>query len=250
MARHTVEERQQIEIEYWRTSELEAPGPLLVPNLINKMGDAGVFFHLVESYRKLFPANGRILELGGGQGWASCLVKRLFPHAHVTTTDISPYALQALPHWQQVFNAKVDEQYACKAYDTREADGSVDLAFTFASAHHFIEHGRTIEELRRILKPGGAALYLYEPTSNEFFYPAMRWRVNRKRPAVPEDVLVPARLKRFASATGLGVRIDYFPSLIKRGPVETIYYATISALPFLTAVLPCSANILITKPAA
>ena len=250
MSRYTVEERQQIEVEYWRTSELEAPGPLSMPNLINKMGDAAVFFHLFGLYRDLFLPGGRILELGGGQGWASCMVKRLLPNAHVTTTDISPHALQALMHWEHVFSVKVDEQYACKAYDTDEADGSVDLAFTFASAHHFIEQERTIAELRRILKPGGVALYLYEPTSNKFFYPAMHWRVNRKRPAVPEDILVPARLKRSALANGLDIRVDYFPSLIKRGPIEMIYYAIISALPLLTAVLPCSANIVIKKRVA
>jgi SAM-dependent methyltransferase len=248
MSRRSVEERQQIEIDYWRTSKEEAPGPLSIPNLVNKMGDAQVFFDLVQRYGALFPTAGRILELGGGQGWAACMVKRLRRQADVTTTDISPYALEAVPHWERVFDVRLDHRYACKSYETREPDAAVDLAFTFASAHHFIEQERTFGELSRILKPGGVALYLYEPTSNQFFYPVMHWRVNKNRPAVPEDVLVPARLKRAALASGLDMRVDFYPSLIKRGRVETLYYTMMSIVPALSSVLPCSANIVITKP--
>jgi SAM-dependent methyltransferase len=248
MSRRSVEEREQIEIEYWRTSKEEAPGPLSIANLVNKMGDAQVFLDLAQRYGALFPRAGRILELGGGQGWAACMVKRLRPHAHVTTTDISPHALEVVPHWERVFDVRLDHRYACRSYETREPDAAVDLAFTFASAHHFIEQERALVELSRILKPGGAALYLYEPTSNQFFYPVMHWRVNKKRPAVPEDLLVPARLKRAAVASALDMRVDFYPSLIKRGRIETLYYAMMSAAPWLCSVLPCSANIVITKP--
>lgn len=184
----------------------------------------------------------------GGQGWASCVFKRLYPAARVVSTDISEYAVQSAARWERMLDVRLEGAYACRAYETREADASVDLVFTFAAAHHFLRHRSTLQEIARILKPGGRALYLYEPTTPQVLYRPAVWRVNRNRPEVPEDVLVPGKLVGIAGDVGLRAQIDYYPSVLKRGPTETMYYSVLRRLTFLQRMLPCTGHFVFDKP--
>jgi SAM-dependent methyltransferase len=201
-----ITDRERREIDYWRDSPDERPGPLSVPNVLNKMGDARLFFGFFQRYESLF--SGRVLELGAGQGWAACLVKRLAPAAHVTATDISPYAVEAMQEWERLWGVQLDQSYSCRSTCTRETDRSIDLIFCFGSAHHFDQAG-TLGELARILKPNGAALFLYEPTVGRLLYRLQVWRMNRQRPAVQEDAIVPARFSTMAARHGLRVQFEY-----------------------------------------
>jgi methylase of polypeptide subunit release factors len=92
-----LERRQQREIDFWRNSHAERPGSNSIENIINKARDAEVFLELVERYRQVFSRARSIVELGGGQGWAACLVKRLFSQATVITTDLSEDAIASVP---------------------------------------------------------------------------------------------------------------------------------------------------------
>lgn len=64
----------------------------------------------------------------------------------------------------------------------------------------------------------------------------------RRRPAVPEDVLVYDRIASIARNLGLDCKLDFYPSLLRRRPFETLYYATLRALPPLQRILPCTMN--------
>ena len=139
------------------------------------------FLDGIKRFGLTFDGSGLIVELGGGQGWASCIVKRMYPHAKVVLTDISHYALASLPKWERILGAKLDGIVACRSYELPAADSSVDCVFCFASAHHFGAHGRTIREIARVLKPGGRCLYLYEPSCPPWIHRIARWRVRRKR---------------------------------------------------------------------
>lgn len=240
-------ERERLEIDFWRNDPLESPESESIIPIIDKVKDAEVLRSIFQTHRNLFPDTGRILELGAGQGWASCFLKRLLPQAHVVTTDISPYALESLPKWARIWGAVPNESYACNSFATREASGSIDLVFCFAAAHHFSDHAQTLAEIARILTPDGAALYCYEPTSSAMLYRAALWRVNRKRPVVHEDLLVPGRLREQAQSAGLEVQFAYFPSTLKRGRIESIYYSALSMLPPLQRILPCTANVVIHR---
>lgn len=242
-----VEKKQSIEIDYWRTSLHESPESDSIHNLVNKMSDAVVFLDCLSRFVNEENGSGKVLELGGGQGWASCVYKRLFPGARVTTTDISEFAIRSAHKWERLLNVSLDRSYACTSYATKEADSSIDLVFTFAAAHHFLRHKATLREIARILKPGGQALYLYEPATARILYRAAVWRVNRNRPDVPEDVLSTAHLLELAREQGLQARVEYYPSALKRGPVETLYYWILRCLPLLQSTLPCTANFVFTK---
>jgi ubiquinone/menaquinone biosynthesis C-methylase UbiE len=192
----------------------------------------------------------RVLELGGGQGWSSCLIKRLHPAAHVTLTDISPFAVQSAGKWESVFSTRLDAAYACNSDAIEEPDDSLDLVYCFAAAHHFRSHRRTLRELKRVLRPGGVALYLYEPACPRIWHGISYRRVNRVRPAVEEDVLVWQELLKVARELGLEARVDFHPSTLHRRPIAAVYYAVLSWMPWLCRLVPCSANFVFTKPGA
>ena len=244
-----IERKQKVEIEFWRDAEHESPEADSIHNIVNKVTDAAVFLDCINRHHKELITNGRVLELGGGQGWASCVYKKLYPNAHVTTTDISNYAVMSLPKWERLFEVKIDNSYACTSYEINESDASLDLIFCFAAAHHFLAHKRTLREISRILKPGGKAIYFNEPATPRYLYSLARWRLERTRPEVPEDMLITSELRKLAQEAELNLYVDYHPSIIKRGPFRALQAISIirDSIPFLHPLLPCSANFIFMK---
>lgn len=237
------------EAEFWSTDPFERPGADTLENLVNKTQDAAVFFGLVTQFEPLFRRATRIGEVGGGQGWASCLLKRRFPAAHVVVTDAVPEAVAGLPIWERVFDCTLDGAHAAPAQALPFGDRSIDLLFCFAAAHHFVDHDAALREVRRVLAPGGHCLWLYEPTAPRWIHGAAERRVNRKRVDVPEHVLVPADVRTVAARHGLSCDVVYCTSTAHRGRVETLYFTVLGAVPLLTRVLPCTAHFVLSAPA-
>ena len=240
-------ERERIEIEYWRDSPTESPGADSLDNLFNKIGEARIFVAYLRALTYLLPERGTVVELGAGQGWSSCLYKRHFPEARVIATDLSPHAIASIDYWHRIFGVETDRHYSCSSYATAEPDGSVDVAYCFAAAHHFTEHERTLAEIQRILKPGGRALYVHEPVSSKFLY---RWayaRVNAARPEVPEDLLLPVEIKRMAAAANLEMEILRGEPLIGAWAFPSLNYRLQRLAPALATVLPSCATFVFTK---
>lgn len=243
-----IEARQKLEIEYWRDSRDESPESDSLHNIVNKVSDAEVFLSCLNRLRAILSVRGRVLEIGAGQGWASCVYKRLFPDVHITATDISEFACRSLPKWERLFEVAVDRSYACTSYETREQDASLDQVFCYAAAHHFVAHKRTLRELYRILKPGGRAIYFHEPATPRYLYSLAYRRVNKAGHAhTPEDVLITSELRVLAREIGFDLEVDYYPTFVKRRPLETIYYFILGRIPVLQRLLPCTANFIFTK---
>lgn len=239
--------KQNIEIEYWRNSEHESPEANSIHNIVNKMTDAEVFLDCLNRYHEHLVNIGKVLEMGAGQGWASCIYKLTFPNTHVTATDISEFAIASINKWERLLETNIDNYYSCKSYETNEANNSINLIFSFAAAHHFLAHNRTLKEINRILKPNGKAIYFHEPATPRYLYRIAYWRVNRKRPQVPEDVLITSEIRKLAIQNGLHLQVDYYPSLMKRGAFETLYFFILGRIPVLQKILPCSAIFIFTK---
>ncbi len=213
-----------------------------------KISHGGAWFlDSLKRYRELLPSEGRVLEIGAGYGWAACMYKYLFPKAHLTTTDLSETALEDRGRWERLFGVEVDRAYACSSDDIPEHDGSMDMIFCFSSAHHFVEHASTLEEIHRVLKPGARAYYFHEPTSPRYLYRLARWRVNRKRPTAPEDVLIPSRLRKLARKIGLEASVVFCPHTQNRGEWETLYYGILRRLRILQRVLPSTADFVFVR---
>ncbi len=242
------EERELSEIEFWRDSEHESPESDSIGNLINKMGDCGVFINIIDGYKKYFSSSKKVLELGGGQGWASCVLKKLFPNLKIILTDIAENAVFSKHKWEKIFNVSIENAYACKSYEISENESSLDIIFCFAAAHHFTHMKKTMLEIFRILRSGGHCFFFHEPTTVQLLYQFAYKRVNKKRPVVPEDIIVYKKLLNIAKESGLKANINFNPTLIKRGPLETIYYYILSKSTILQKILPCTANFHFEKP--
>ena len=134
----SIEKKQEIEINFWRDSIHESPEIDSIYNVVNKASDAGVFLDCVNRHIDKMSKVGRVLELGSGQGWASCVYKKLFPQTFVVSTDISEFAIKSLHKWERFFDVKINDSYFCKSYETQEDDATVDQIFCFAAAHHFV----------------------------------------------------------------------------------------------------------------
>ena len=248
MTSRELAERQRREIDYWRQSQTEGPESDLVLSFLKKAADARILLDLISRYRQIFEGSGTVLELGAGQAWASCLVKRLFPAARVIATDISEDAVASAWKWEYLCQIRLNKVYATRSYELAEPDDSVDLIFCFASAHHFGAHRRTLREVSRVLRPGGTCLYLYEPTCPRYLHGLAQRRVNRIRPLVPEDVLIRGKVQSLAVENGLHSSVQFYPSVANRGPAPLLYYSLLARVPVLRRFLPCTANFTFTKP--
>jgi SAM-dependent methyltransferase len=234
--------KERKEIEFWKHSPTEKPESNSVENIVDKLGDAEIFIDCIQRYASIFSNATSVLELGAGQGWASCILKSMFPSARVITTDISPHAVASVPKWERVFDTEIDDQYACRSYDMPEEDSSIDCIFCFAAAHHFVAHRRTLQEIKRVLSPSGHCFYFYEPSCLPIWYSWAYRRVNSKRPEVPEDVLIYPKIYRLCEEVGLQCEIQFYPSTTKRGAFEILYYTMLQKAEPLRRMLPCTAN--------
>jgi len=236
--------KEQREIDAWKGNSVEHLG-----SVASKFAESRAFLVKLGEYQDLFYGAERILEIGGGQGWAAGMVKRLFPDAAVYASDISPHAVAQVPEWERILKVSLDGRFACRSYDIPMPDAGLDLVFTFEAAHHFVAHRRTLVELYRVLRPGGTAIYLREPSCPDWIHGFAKRRVNAKRPEVPEDVVRTGKLAALGREAGFAVSVRYDPSTIHRQPLETLYYAALGRARFLQRVLPCSADYVFRKPA-
>lgn len=246
----TVDAKRQKEKDFWRLDVYERPGVDSLENFFNKTRQGVVFLRAIRhsGVDRLFSrGNLNVLEIGGGQGWASCLLKKKYPFLNIRSSDLSKDAVASQHLWERVFGVKLEEGVDCASDCLPVSDQSLDIIFAFAAAHHFVTHAKTLKECHRALKPGGHLIYIYEPVSPKFWYRLAKWRVNAKRPDVPEDLLVISEIKEGCAAAGLEMSTYYFPDPRERGPVEKLYYSLQSMVPFLCFIMPSTATLVMSK---
>jgi SAM-dependent methyltransferase len=240
---------ERAETAFWRDNDHERPESDSIENIINKITDCQVFLEAAKEFDPLFGSARTVLELGGGQGWACGALKKRFPHLNLLVSDITDYAVKSKNKWERIFGVSLAGALACKSYQIPLRSASIDIVFCYAAAHHFGDMKETLREISRVLTKGGHCLFLHEPTAPRIFHRLAYARVNRMRPAIHEDVLVPARVLSIARELGLGGRVSYHPTILKRGPRETLYYLVLSKVRGLQRFLPCTANFLFQKSA-
>lgn len=242
------------ELHFWSTNPKEGPQGDLFDNIIYKSSFIRVFDKLIPCLR--LSGKETILEMGGGHCWSSVLLKRKYPDCYVVASDLSPDALRFSSKYEDLLQSAVDEKWAFNCRNIPFEEEQFDLVFTFAAFHHFSEgndYGPAIRETVRMLKPGGRAVLLYEPSSPQWLYkPAFR-RANRKRVLcsgeVDEDLFMIPKVKEICERLGCRFEARYFTSFAEReGIIETVYYYALTHLKPLRKALPCTVNIVIEKP--
>lgn len=111
----------------------------------------------VYSVQQLGDLHGRqVLDYGCGTGWLSTILA--LRGAQVTGIDISAVAIQAARRLAQAYEVEVDFQVA-SAYDLPFQAASFDVIIGQAILHHLRDKTGAAQELRRVLRPGGRAVF-------------------------------------------------------------------------------------------
>lgn len=238
-----IEAKENIEIDYWKNSKWENPNQFGSRNLLSKMYQSRNFNYKINRYKKHFKNKNSVLELGAGQGWASCFLKKyVLPNATFTVSDISSYAIESLYRWENILDVKIDNSFACQSYKIPVGDNSYDLIFCYAAAHHFVKIDETLEEIKRVLKPNGKALFLYEPTCSKLFYP-IHYKYVNDDPHVPEDILIVKEIQDLAKKHELTCKHFYDAKQINiRSLGVGMYFAILNKMKFLQRWLPSSSD--------
>jgi len=243
----TNDEKERKEIEYWKNDPNENPNVFGINVIVNKMYEAKAFMEKVSTYYKYFSEADSILEIGGGQGWASCIVKNIFTESKVYSSDLSADAICSVSKWEKLFSVKIDNSFSCRSNEIPIEDSTVGLVFCFQAAHHFTEHEKTLKEIYRILKPGGVCLYLREPSCKKYIYPFAYRRVNKNRPVVHEDVLIYKEIIKTGQKCGFQVTHQFDTSCTGHHAFAAVYYYLLSKIKFLKYFLPCGSDFVFAK---
>ena len=245
-----IEEKEKIEIDFWKNSLHENPDIFSLANYLNKVEQLKILNTKINNHLEHFQGVKSVLELGAGQGWASAFMKKwILPKAEFTVTDISPYAIESVKYWEEVFDVSIKDAKSCKSYDLSQfEDSQFDLVYCYAAAHHFVKLEETLKEVHRVLKPYGKCVFLYEPTCSKLFYKLhLKW-VNSQRPDVPEDILITKDIIKMAE--GLSFRVEHsydFKSQEHRSIGLALYFKILSIFSFLQGVLPSSSDFVFIK---
>jgi len=113
-----------VETAFWESDPFERPGADAVENIVNRGFDAAIFHEIHDALAAIVGASQRIVEVGGGEGSASCLVKRLHPHVHVTLTDAVPAAVSGHGIRERVYGCTLDGVIAAPAQAPSDGGGS------------------------------------------------------------------------------------------------------------------------------
>mgnify|MGYP001619178805 CR=1 FL=1 len=117
---------------------------------------------------------GRVMEIGCGRGIGVDVLFDLFGASYVEAFDYDPGQVRlAEKHLLPRYNDKV-RIYEASATQIPSPDSQFDAVFDFGALHHIPENQSAINEVARVLKPGGR-FFFQEPLSSITRNPAFRF---------------------------------------------------------------------------
>jgi len=225
---------QKIQLKEWEQVEIErsAKAASLIDESNLRMAEsvikrylsppADTCFALEYAYHLLGDVKGKVVvDLGCGSGDDAVILA--LRGAQVQAVDISPELIN-LARRRVAINgvAEGTSFFVCSAYELPFPDESVDVVFGMAILHH-LELSLAAREVRRLLHPGGRAIFL-EPVRNSKLIRFVRSLIPYRSPNVSpfERPLTDREMKEFASGYSeyhsKAFELPYF-SLARRLPV-------------------------------
>jgi len=104
----------------------------------------------------------RVLELGSGAGEGAVFMAKA--GADVTATDLSPGMLEVVKKVAALHNVTVNTKVCSAEELTGFANDSFDIVYAANLLHH-VDIARCLDEVRRVLKPGGRAAF-WDPVAH------------------------------------------------------------------------------------
>ena len=120
----------------------------------------------------------RILDLGCGTGWASRRLARLASQGEVTGIDVADEMLRRGEQASQGIG-NVRYQWG-SAENIPGPDNSFDKVLSIESFYYYADQGKALDELRRVMKPGGWLFILINLYKDNHY--SLRWVKELKVP--------------------------------------------------------------------
>lgn len=153
------------------------------------------FKHLEKLGFKLSP----FLEIGAEKGQRSAVLVNNFD-ARGYAADISLESLSSSNKFSEALKfTSLPHLVCCDAYNLPFADNSFPLVFCFETLHHFPDPAPVIQEIYRVLAPGGIFYFAQEPIKQTLNLPL--WRRGTHLTS-PEKVLKILGILPFVSRIG------------------------------------------------
>lgn len=132
-----------------RDEKMEFTGERMVP----EGAGACTFWEHIERYRfaSTWAVGKRVLDIASGEGYGSCALLRAGARS-VTGVDIDP---EACAHATRKYGI---ETRVGNGEAIPLEDRSIDVAVSFETIEHIAEPGKFLEEIRRVLTPGGTVV--------------------------------------------------------------------------------------------
>jgi len=99
------------------------------------------------------PADGRVLDIGCGNGWATRLMAQQASHGRVVGIDISDEMVDLSRESSADFPNVEFREASAERLPFAEADFT--HAFSMESLYYYADIPRALQEIKRVLKPGG-----------------------------------------------------------------------------------------------
>ena len=107
------------------------------------------------------------LEIGAERGQRS-LVMETDLNLHGAAIDLSYDMLKSCEYYKDVFKKKLPVRVCTDLYCLPFKPGSIPFVFCYQTLHHFPDPFPVVDELHRILTPGGAFMFDEEPFKRGF----------------------------------------------------------------------------------
>lgn len=181
---------------------------------------------VLKSHASIEIDQARILEVGAYRHFTGYIIERDFP-VEVTLTDISSNALlDGLSSARKNGLNSRPRLVASDFHDLPFSDGYFDVVFVASSIHHSLRPEVVLNELFRVLSPGGTLIVENEPCRREFcFY---QFRSNREDSFTPfEHYLLEQGLLRTISSPFWGSRPEQLFGMVENDKIPLQLFRSI-----------------------
>lgn len=145
-------------LQRWHPEGIPWPGTVLY-NALSRRSIFQRHYQLVAEDVARSCATGRILDIGTGPGWLLLALHQTLPQADLVGVDISPGMVEtAKRNLNRAGGSALIEVREAAANSLPFPDGSFDAVVSTGSLHHWKDPVGGLNEVFRVLKPGGHAL--------------------------------------------------------------------------------------------